>query len=77
MSNMHYVTEVLLAAIKDKRSSVQHEGVYTLSLIVQTYNNEILKFAVEALAVLIPYTQNSIRVVSSGAGLAATFICEV
>ncbi|KAI6234988.1 CLIP-associating protein [Aphelenchoides besseyi] len=70
------LNEVLLLAIKDKRSAVVHEGCFTAAMVVKTFGHDMLNFAVEALAVLIPYSQNSIRVVSSGAMIAAGYICQ-
>ncbi|KAI6188628.1 TOG domain-containing protein [Aphelenchoides besseyi] len=70
------LNEVLLLAIKDKRSAVVHEGCFTVAMVVKTFGHDVLNFAVEALAVLIPYSQNSIRVVSSGATITASYICQ-
>lgn len=71
------LNDVLLASIKDKRSAVQHEGCFTVAMYVKQFGNEILGFALDALNVLIPYSQSSIRVISSGAIITAKYVCEV
>jgi hypothetical protein len=71
------ISEVLIASVKDKRSAVMHEGCFTVAMFIKLFGNEMLPFALDALELLIPYSQSSIRVMSSGATMAATYICEV
>jgi hypothetical protein len=53
------------------------EGCFTVAMFVKTFGNEVLAFALDALDALIPYSQSSIRVMSSGATIASIYICEV
>lgn len=71
------LTDVLIASIKDKRSAVMREGCFTVAMFVQMFGNDVLAFALDALDLLVPYSQSSIRVISSGATIASTYICKV
>ncbi|KAI6239042.1 CLIP-associating protein 2 [Aphelenchoides fujianensis] len=68
--------EALLTAIKDKRSAVMHEGCFTVAMVVKTFGHDVLNFALEALNVLVPYSQSSIRVMSSSANVASSYVCQ-
>jgi hypothetical protein len=71
------LNEVLLTAIKDKRSAVMREGCFTVSMFVKTYGTDVQTFALEALDILIPYSQSSIRIMSSAGTIAACYVCQV